>query len=88
MGSLRSDGGSEQGADHVRQRDGKFESVIYGPDAITALSKDEHDGVLVSDVRQGTFRFTAEGIQKLEPPIPGNLHGESRDNCCSSRRSG
>ena len=90
---LLTDGGGKlwvrpQGADLVRQRDGKFESVIYGPDAITALSKDEHDGVLVSDVRQGTFRFTAEGIQKLEPPIPGNLHGESRDNCCSSRRSG
>src|SRR6202007_3316468 len=59
-----------QGADLVRQRDGKFESVIYGPDAITALSKDEHDGVLVSDVRQGTFRFTAEGVQKLGPSSP------------------
>src|SRR6266705_341074 len=36
-----------QGADLVRQQDGKFESVRYGPVAITALSKDNHDGVLV-----------------------------------------
>ena len=48
-----------QGADLVRQKDGKFESVRYGPVAITALSKDNHDGVLVSDIAQGTFRFTA-----------------------------
>jgi ligand-binding sensor domain-containing protein len=59
-----------QGADLVRQRDGKFESVIYGPDAITALSKDKHEGVLVSDVRQGTFRFTADKAQKLGPSSP------------------
>ncbi|HEY6764981.1 MAG TPA: two-component regulator propeller domain-containing protein, partial [Candidatus Sulfotelmatobacter sp.] len=59
-----------QGADLVRQKDGKFESVIYGPDAITALSKDKHEGVLVSDVRQGTFRFTADEVQKLGPSSP------------------
>jgi PAS domain S-box-containing protein len=59
-----------QGADLVRQKDGKFESVIYGPDAITALSKDKHEGVLVSDVRQGTFRFTADDAQKLGPSSP------------------
>src|SRR3954453_16606000 len=33
-----------QAADLVRQKDGKFESVRYGPVAITALSKDNHDG--------------------------------------------
>ncbi len=59
-----------QGADLVRQRNGTFESVIYGPDSITALSKDKHEGVLVSDVRQGTFRFTADEAQKLGPSSP------------------
>src|SRR6201990_295495 len=32
-----------QGADLVRQKDGKFESVRYGPVAITALSKDNRE---------------------------------------------
>jgi len=59
-----------QGADLVRQKDGKFESVRYGPDAITALSKDNHDGLLVSDIEQGTFRFTADNVQKLGPSSP------------------
>jgi PAS domain S-box-containing protein len=59
-----------QGADLVRQKDGKFESVRYGPDAITALSKDNHDGVLVSDIEQGTFRFMADHLQKLGPASP------------------
>ena len=34
------------------------------------LSKDNHDGVLVSDIEQGTFRFTADHVQKLGPPSP------------------
>ncbi len=59
-----------QGADLVRQKDGKFESVRYGPVAITALSKDNHDGVLVSDIEQGTFRFMADHVQKLGPASP------------------
>jgi signal transduction histidine kinase/ligand-binding sensor domain-containing protein len=59
-----------QGADLVRQKDGKFESVRYGPDAITALSKDNHDGVLVSDVAQGTLRFMEDHVRKLGPPSP------------------
>jgi len=59
-----------QGADLVRQKDGKFESVRYGPNAITALSKDNHDGVLVSDIEQGTFRFVADSVQKLGPASP------------------
>src|ERR1700740_2331074 len=36
-----------QGADLVRQKDRKFEIVRYGLAAITALSKDNHGGVLV-----------------------------------------
>jgi PAS domain S-box-containing protein len=59
-----------QGADLVRQKDGKFESVRYGPVAITALSRDNHDGILVSDIAQGIFRFTADQVQKLGPPSP------------------
>jgi signal transduction histidine kinase/ligand-binding sensor domain-containing protein len=56
-----------QGADLVRQKDGKFESVRYGPVAITVVSKDNHDGVLVSDIQQGIFRFRADDVQKLGP---------------------
>ena len=59
-----------QGADLVRQKDGKFESVRYGPHAITALSKDNHNGVLVSDIEQGTFHFVADSVQKLGPAPP------------------
>ena len=59
-----------QGADLVRQKDGKFENVRYGPNAITVLSKDTRDGVLVSDIEQGTFRFTADHVQKLGSPSP------------------
>ena len=61
-----------QGADLVRQKDGKFESVRYGPNAITALSKDNHDGVVVSDIEQGTFRFVSGSSQRLgsaSPPV-------------------
>jgi PAS domain S-box-containing protein len=59
-----------QGADLVRQKDLKFESVRYGHGAITALSKDNHDGVLVSDIEQGTFRYVADHVQKLGPSSP------------------
>jgi PAS domain S-box-containing protein len=59
-----------QGADLARQKDGKFESVGYGLPAITALSKDNRDGVLVSDIGQGTFRFMADHVQKLGPSSP------------------
>jgi signal transduction histidine kinase len=59
-----------QGADLVRQKDGKFESVRFGPDAITALSKDNHDGLLVSDLGQGTLRFMEDHVQKLGPASP------------------
>jgi signal transduction histidine kinase/ligand-binding sensor domain-containing protein len=59
-----------QGADLARQKDGKFESVRYGHGAITALSKDNHDGVLVSDIEQGTFRYVADSVQRLGPTSP------------------
>jgi len=44
--------GSVTGRDLVRQKDGKFERVRYGPVAITALSKDNYDGVLVRTSRR------------------------------------
>jgi PAS domain S-box-containing protein len=59
-----------QGADLVRQKNGKFESVRYGPDAITALAKDNHDGLLVSDIEQGTLRFMEDHVQNLGPASP------------------
>ena len=59
-----------QGADLVRQKEGKFENVRYGQDAITALSKDNHGGVLVSSIDQGTFRYKSDGIQRLGPSSP------------------
>jgi PAS domain S-box-containing protein len=62
--------GRPQGGYLVRQKDGKFESVRYDQGAITTLSNDNHGGLLVSDVEQGIFRFTADGVQKLGPPSP------------------
>src|SRR6266446_2292140 len=59
-----------EGAYLVRQEDGKFESVRYGLDAITAVSKDNNDGVLVSSIGQGTFRLRADAVQKLGPDSP------------------
>ena len=59
-----------EGAYLVRQEDGKFESVRYGLDAITAVSKDNNDGVLVSNIGQGTFRLKADTVQKLGPSSP------------------
>jgi signal transduction histidine kinase/ligand-binding sensor domain-containing protein len=72
---LLTDGGGElwirpQGAYLVRQEDRKFESLRYDLPAITALSKDNHGGVLVSDIMRGTFRFTADDVQKLGPSLP------------------
>jgi PAS domain S-box-containing protein len=59
-----------QGGYLIRQKDGKFESVRYGQGAITAVSKDNHTGMLVSDIEQGTFRYMANGVEKLGPPSP------------------
>ena len=48
------------------------------PPAITALSKDNHGGILVSDIEQGTFRFTADDVQKLGPSVTASsLHGRN-----------
>src|SRR5277367_6498998 len=72
--------GRPQGGYLVRQKDGKFESVRYDKGAITALSKDNHSGVLVSDIFQGTFRFTADDVQKLGPSSPPVVSmGETTD---------
>jgi len=59
-----------EGAYLVRQKDGEFESIRYGLYAITAISKDNHDGVLISDIEQGTYRFRADDVQKLGPASP------------------
>jgi len=59
-----------EGAYLVSQKDGEFESDRHGLFAITAMSKDSHDGVLVSDIEQGIFRFRADGVQKLGPASP------------------
>jgi PAS domain S-box-containing protein len=59
-----------QGAYLVRQKDSGFESVKYGLPAITAVANDKLGGVLVSDIEQGTFRFTADKVQKLGPSSP------------------
>jgi ligand-binding sensor domain-containing protein/signal transduction histidine kinase len=72
---LLTDGGGKlwirpQGAYLVRQKDHEFKSVRYGLPAITALSKDNPGGVLVSDIEQGTFRFSADEVQKLGPSSP------------------
>jgi PAS domain S-box-containing protein len=62
--------GRPQGGYLVRQKDGKFENVRYDQGAITTLSKDNRGGLLVSDLEQGIFRFTADGVQKLGPLSP------------------
>jgi signal transduction histidine kinase/ligand-binding sensor domain-containing protein len=59
-----------EGAYLVRQEDGKFKSARYGLDAITVISKDSKDGVLVSNIGQGTFRLRADHVQKLGPSSP------------------
>jgi PAS domain S-box-containing protein len=59
-----------QGAFLIRQKNSKFESVPYDLPAITALSIDNHGGVLVSGIGQGTFRFTADDVHKLGPSSP------------------
>lgn len=61
-----------QGAYLVRLKDGKFEGVGPGLPAITAASKDNNGGVLVSDIEKGAFRFMGDDIQKLAPDVlPG-----------------
>jgi signal transduction histidine kinase/ligand-binding sensor domain-containing protein len=59
-----------EGAYLVSQHNDKFESVKRGLYAITAVSKDNHDGVLVSDIEQGTFRFRSDDVQKVAPASP------------------
>jgi ligand-binding sensor domain-containing protein/signal transduction histidine kinase len=59
-----------EGAYLVSQKDDEFASVRYGLYAITAMSKDNHDGVLVSDIEKGTYRFRGDDVQKLGPSSP------------------
>src|SRR5277367_5906640 len=59
-----------QGGYLVRQKDGKFESVSFGQGTITSVSKENHDGVLVSDIEHGTFHYLADVAQKLGPSSP------------------
>ncbi|HEY3619767.1 MAG TPA: two-component regulator propeller domain-containing protein [Candidatus Sulfotelmatobacter sp.] len=67
-----------QGADVLRQRNGKFQAVAYGTGPlsshVTALSKDRNGAILVSDVIKGTFRFVAGDPQKVATPeaLPGS----------------
>ena len=58
-----------QGAYLVHQRGLEFEAV-GGLPAITALSKDNRDGVLISDIEQGTFRYREDEVKKLGPSSP------------------
>jgi signal transduction histidine kinase/ligand-binding sensor domain-containing protein len=59
-----------QGGALVIEKDGKFESVRFGQGSITTLSKGIHDGILVSDIGQGTLRFMEDHVQKLGPSSP------------------
>ncbi len=60
-----------EGSYLVRQKDGKFESARYGLNAITAVSRDSNDGVLVSSIGQGTFRLRADDVRELAPSVFG-----------------
>jgi signal transduction histidine kinase/ligand-binding sensor domain-containing protein len=62
-----------QGAYVVRQKDGKFETVSHGLSAITAASKDNKGGVLVSDILQGAIRFMGDDVQKLALDVSPGL---------------
>jgi len=59
-----------EGAYLVSQKNGNLESDRHGLFAITAVARDNHAGVLVSDVEQGTFRLRADDVQKLAPASP------------------
>ena len=67
-----------QGADVVRQKDGKFEKIEYGAEPlnshVTAISKDRNSAVLVSDVVRGTFRFKGDYPERVATPqmLPGS----------------
>ncbi|MGC2251698.1 MAG: two-component regulator propeller domain-containing protein [Acidobacteriaceae bacterium] len=61
-----------EGADVVRQRNGRFERVEYGAQAITsqitAMAKDSNKGILVSDIAKGTFLFQGDAVEMLAKP--------------------
>jgi len=66
-----------EGADVVRQKNGRFESVEYGAQAITsqitAMAQDSSRGILVSDIAKGTFLFQGGEAERLAKPrvLPG-----------------
>ena len=67
-----------QGSYLVHQQGLEFEAVDLP--AITALSKDSRDGVLISDIEEGTFRFRAGSLEKLGPsPAPAISIAETPD---------
>jgi len=67
-----------QGTYLVHQEGLEFKAVNLP--AITAMAKDRHDGVLISDIEKGTFRFRAGGLQKLGPsPQPAISMSETLD---------
>ncbi len=61
-----------EGADFVRQNNGKFERVQYGTrmqtSQITAMSKDNNGRIVVSDIAKGTFRFHGGEVEQLAQP--------------------
>ena len=61
-----------QGSDVLRQKHDKFETVVYGSGPVgshvTAVSKDEKGGILISDPAKGTFRFDGESPQRVATP--------------------
>ena len=61
-----------EGADVVHQKNGRFERVEYGEQAITsqitAMAKVSHKGILVSDIAKGTFLFRGDEVERLAKP--------------------
>ena len=60
-----------QGTNLVRRKNGNFEVVRFALYAITALSKGNNDGILISDIGRSIFRAVADDFQTLGPPPPG-----------------
>ena len=60
-----------EGADVVHQNDGQFQRIEYGAQEttsqITVMSKDSNQGILVSDIAKGTFRFRGGEVEKVTP---------------------
>src|SRR5262249_3821343 len=57
-----------QGTNLVRRKNGSFEAVRFALYAVTALSKGNNDGILISDIGRSIFRAVADDFQTLGPP--------------------